>query len=257
MMGEVAGSPRSLARVLGLFDAIAHAGDGLTLARLSVELKSPKSSLLTLLRPLVAKGYLLHDSNVYRLGPAIFRLSADILSSRSFPKLIRPFMQQLVESSKESVYLAVLDRQARCVTYVEGIESPQAVRYMAPLGAPRPLYCAAAGRLLLAYEDEEWRDQYVKSVQLKAVTDKTLTNRAELKEELERIRRTGLATSIGEAVPGAAGLAAPVFDAAGKAVAALLIGAPVDRFETQLPILRKMIKEVATQASGIFVGPTH
>ncbi|MGE3759637.1 MAG: helix-turn-helix domain-containing protein, partial [Pseudobdellovibrionaceae bacterium] len=56
-MGEVAGSPRSLARVLGLFDAIAHAGDGLTLARLSVELKSPKSSLLTLLRPLVAKGY--------------------------------------------------------------------------------------------------------------------------------------------------------------------------------------------------------
>ncbi|MEA3153860.1 MAG: hypothetical protein QOK44_1449, partial [Betaproteobacteria bacterium] len=40
----------------------------------------------------------------------------------------------------------------------------------------------------------------------------------------------------------------------GKAAAALLIGAPVDRFERELPALRKLMKEVATQASGIFLG---
>ena len=66
-------SPRSLARVLGVFDAIAHTADGMTLARLSAELDSPKSSLLTLLRPLVGRGYLTHDGGAYRLGPAIFR----------------------------------------------------------------------------------------------------------------------------------------------------------------------------------------
>jgi hypothetical protein len=57
-----------------------------------------------------------------------------------------------------------------------------------------------------------------------------------------------------KAVPGAAGLAAPVFDTSGKAVAALLIGAPVDRFEHELPELRKHIKEVAANASGLFTG---
>ena len=248
------GSPRSVTRVLGLFAAITHSADGLTLARLSAELDSPKSSLLTLLRPLVAQGYLTHEGGVYRLGPAIFRLAADILSTRSFPKLIRPFMQQLVERSQESVYLAVIDRNARCVTYVEGIESPQPVRYMAPLGSPRPLYCSAAGRLLLAYSNHDWREQYLKRTPLKAVTDRTLTDRAKLREELEKIRKTGLAISIGEAVPGAAGLAAPVFDTHGNAAAALLIGAPVDRFERELPALRKLMKEVAAQASGLFAG---
>ncbi|HYC49258.1 MAG TPA: IclR family transcriptional regulator [Burkholderiales bacterium] len=253
-MAHEEGSPRSLTRVLGLFGAIARTADGMTLARLSSELDSPKSSLLTLLRPLVAQGYLTHEGGVYRLGPAIFRLATDILSTRSFPKLIRPFMQQLVERSQESVYLAVIDRSARCVTYVEGIESPQPVRYMAPLGAPRPLYCSAAGRLLLAYSDDAWRESYVKSVQMKAMTERTLTNRAALRRELEKIRGTGLAISIGEAVPGAAGLAAPVFDTGGKAVAALLIGAPVDRFERELPALRKLMKDVAQQASGLFTG---
>src|SRR5215207_4060292 len=97
-------SPRSLARVLGLFSVIARTGDGLTLAKLSAELDSPKSSLLTLLRPLVARGYLLHAGGLYRLGPSIYRLAADILASRSFPKLIRPFLQQLVERSHESLY---------------------------------------------------------------------------------------------------------------------------------------------------------
>ena len=250
-MANEESSPRSLTRVLGLFAAIARAGDGMTLARLSAELDSPKSSLLTLLRPLVAKGYLTHEGGVYRLGPAIFRLAADIISTRSFSKLIRPFMQQLVERTQESVYLAVIDKSARCVTYVEGVESPQPVRYMAPLGSPRPLYCSAAGRLLLAYADDDWREQYLKTVQLKAVTERTLTSRTALRKELDNIRKTGLAISIGEAVPGAAGLAAPVFDANGRAAAALLIGAPVDRFERNLPSLRKLMKEVATQASGI------
>jgi IclR family acetate operon transcriptional repressor len=253
-MAQQENSPRSLTRVLGLFGAIAHTGDGMTLARLSAELESPKSSMLMLLRPLVARGYLTHEGGIYRLGPSIFRLSADILSMRSFPKLIRPFMQQLVDRSQESVYLAVIDKSARCVTYVEGIESPRAVRYMAPLGAPRALYCSAAGRLLLAYADEEWRDGYLRTVQLKRVTDRTLTNRAALRKELKKIRGTGLAISIGEAVPGAAGLAAPVFDTNGKAAAALLIGAPVDRFERELPALRKLMAEVATQASGMFAG---
>lgn len=247
-------SPRSLARVLGVFDAIAHSADGMTLARLSTELDSPKSSLLTLLRPLVVKGYLTHHGAIYRLGPAIFRLAADILSTRSFPKLIRPFMQQLMERSQESVYLAVIDKAARCVTYVEGVESPQAVRYMAPLGVPRPLYCSAAGRMLLAHTDEKWREHYLKTVVLKPMTDRTLASRAQLRREIETIRKTGLAMSIGEAIPGAAGLAAPIFDAHGKVPAALLIGAPVDRFERNLPSLRKLMKEVATQASGIFQG---
>lgn len=250
-------SPRSLTRLLSLFDVVARAGDGLTLARLSVELKAPKSSLLTLLRPMVARNYLTHEAGAYRLGPEAYRMAADILSGRSVTKLIRPFMQQLVEASRESVYIAVLDRNARCVTYVEGIESPHVVRYTAPLGSPRPLYCSAAGRLLLAYEEDSWRDHYVKTVALKPLTERTLTSRAELRAEIERIRRTGIAVSLGEAVPGAAGVAAPLFDTSGKAVAALLIGAPVDRFERDEALLRKLIKDAASRASGLFAGPVR
>ena len=57
---HVAGTPRSVMRVLRVFEAVAAQREGNTLAQLSSQVGSPKSSLLMLLRPLVAAGYLLH-----------------------------------------------------------------------------------------------------------------------------------------------------------------------------------------------------
>lgn len=241
---------RATLRVLGVFESIAKAGDGLTLAALSGTLAVPKSSLLLLLRPLVAAGYLTHRDGVYRLGSSVFRLAAGILSTRSFPKLVRPYMEQLVADSEETVFLAVIDRELQRVVYVECLESPQLVRYTVPVGSSRPLYCSAAGRLLLAYESDDWRAKYLQTVKLVPLTPRTVTNKHVLGKELDKIRRTGIAVSTGEAVADAAGVAAPIVDARGVVVAALLIGAPTDRFQKELPLLRRLVKDAAGGASG-------
>jgi DNA-binding IclR family transcriptional regulator len=73
--------------------------------------------------------------------------------------------------------------------------------------------------------------------------------KAWLKQELKQIRESGLAVSSGEAVPGAAGIAAPILLPDGTATHALLIAAPTDRFERALPALRQLISEVAANAS--------
>lgn len=244
-------SPRSVTRILGLFESLAGASDGLSLAELSVTLGSPKSSLLTLLRPLVAEGYLTHGSARYRLGPFIYRLAADILATRRFPKLIRPYLEELAARSGESVYLSVLDRETQTVTHIEGIDSSQAVRYVSPLGAPRPLYCTAAGCLLLAFQDKDWVDRYLRSAKLKAMTPRTITDRTVLRRELEKIRKDGIAISIGQLAQGAAGIAAPLFNADGTVAAALVIAGPANRLEQEIPALRELLTGVAALASGL------
>lgn len=246
---------RATLRLLGLFHALAKANEGLTLAALSAMLEVPKSSLLLLLRPLVSTGYLVHESGAYRLGTAIFRLSAEILSTRSFPKLVRPYMEKLAVDSQETVFLGVMDREQLRVVYVETIESPQLVRYTVPVGSSRPLYCSAAGRLLLAYQNPEWRDKYLRTTVLKPVTSRAAISKQWLKGELEKIRRAGTAVSIGSAVPWAAGVAAPILDSNGSIAAALLVGAPSDRFQKELPLLRRLVKEAAAQVSGALAVP--
>lgn len=243
------GGPRSLTRVLGLFDALAKSPDGLSLAQLNIILESPKSSLLNLLRPLVAAEYLIHHEGRYRLGTAMFRLSASILSRWNFSKTIRPYMEELAKRSHETIFLGVLDRDLQVVTYVDVIDSRNPVRYAIPVGGSRPLYCTASGRVLLAFEDEEWSERYIRTVKLEAKTDHSLVNRKALRAELVKIRETGISISVGELFADSAGIAAPVLGPNGKVIAAIAIGAPSQRFRANQSALREMIAEVAGRAS--------
>ena len=245
-----ASGPRSLTRLLGLFGVLSQAANGMTLAELSVALESPKSSLLNLLRPLVAEGYLTHGGGAYRLGPAIYRLSASVMSAWNFPSIIRPFMEELSVRTEETVLLGVMNPEAETLTYVEIIDSPHPIRYQIPVGTTRPLYASAAGRLLLAYSDKKWLDNYLASVVFKAKTAIPIS-RGALRQELDRIRAEGLSWSIDGYLKGLSAVAGPVFDATGRCVASLNIAGPSERFRSELEFLKTTIKEVTSKASCV------
>jgi IclR family transcriptional regulator, acetate operon repressor len=242
--------PRSLARLLGLFDVLSLMPNGMSLAELNVTLESPKSSLLNLLRPLVSEGYLIHSAGVYRLGPSIFRLAAGVMSAWNFPKMIRPFMEELVDRTGESALLSVLNRESEVLTYVEIVDSPHPVRYQIPVGTTRPIYASTAGRLLLAFTEKAWRDQYVTTVAFKVKTAIPIT-RASLTRELEKIRSEGVSSSIDGYSVGLAAVAAPVFDGEGRCIASLNVAGPSDRFRHDLDNLKAIVKDVASRASGV------
>ncbi|MES2183994.1 MAG: IclR family transcriptional regulator [Pseudomonadota bacterium] len=242
--------PRSLTRILGLFDVLSHARDGMTLAELSLNLESPKSSLLNLLRPLVAEGYLVHANQTYRLGPSIFRLASGVMTAWNFPQMIRPFMVNLAHLTGETTMLGVLVPEAEVITYVEIIDSPHPIRYQIPAGTSRPLYASSAGRLLLAYADQGWSGQYLATVVLKHPMAIPFSRPA-LVRELKKIRAEGISCSFDSYTTGLASVAAPVFDAAGRCVASLNVAGPSSRFKSEFDFLQATVREIATKASGI------
>jgi DNA-binding IclR family transcriptional regulator len=242
---------RSAMRLVALFEALAKSEEGVSLAELSVTIGAPKSSLLGILRSMVALGYMEHGHGLYRLGPKSFRLAADILAIRRFPNLVRPILQDLAGKSGETVFLVVLDRLAQRVTYADIIDSANPVRYTVPTGTTRPLYVSSGGQMLLAYQDPAFVDAYIRATRLEPLTPRTITDPKQLRERLAQIRREGFSISLGETVPGAAGIAAPIFNADGSVGTGLLIGAPIDRFEQELPELKRLLREATTRVSGI------
>lgn len=243
-------APRSLGRVLGLLEAIAKAPSGLSLAELSAALGSPKSSLLNLLRPLVGSGHLLHVGGRYELGPAVFRLATEILSRRRLSSLLRPYLDELVARSGETAFLCVIDREAGLATYVDCVESPQMVRYTVRVGTARPLYGSAAGRMLLAHQPAAWCEAYLGRTPLAPLTTRTVTDPRRLRGILAEARRERVTVTMGEVVPDAGGIAAPVFNRDGTVDAALLLGAPIARFRRELPGLKGLVRDLADRASA-------
>lgn len=238
-----------------MFDALSRASQGMGLSELGEVLGTPKSSLLNLLRPLVADGYLVNDSGRYRLGGAAFRLCAGVQSAWNFTKVVRPFMEELSRRTGETVLLGVLDRDTGVVTYVEVIDSPHPVRYQITAGTARPLYVSCAGRLLLAHSPPQWQEEYLATVALRARTTSPIT-KTWLREALQQIRRDGVAWAIDAYLEGLASVAAPLLDANGHCLASLSIAGPSSRFKADLGKLIAGVQDVARRASGV-VGGVH
>jgi len=222
-------APMALARVLRVLRLLADEPDGMTLAQLQPQLGVPKTSLHALLRGLVADAYLQRSDTTYRLGSESFALGAALVTARSLAIVATPFLHDARAKSGETVLIATIDRTAARLTYTQILESHKPVRYTVPAGTTRPLFATSAGRVLLAHQPDDWTRDYLRTAELRALTESTVTDRRKLARILERIRADGHATTIGEVTPDVAGFAAPIFEADGRVNAALIVAAPIER----------------------------
>ena len=78
-----AAAPRSVTRVVQIFDDLCSRPTGASLATLSDSIGVPKSSLLNLLRGLLASNHLTFVNGLYQLGPEAYGMASAIISARN------------------------------------------------------------------------------------------------------------------------------------------------------------------------------
>src|SRR5262249_32562080 len=85
----------------------------------------------------------------YVLGLRLAELGQMALDALEIRAKARPVLERLMEVTRETVHLMVLDGQTGL--YVERIESPQRVRVASAIGQPEYLHCSAVGKAILAH----------------------------------------------------------------------------------------------------------
>ncbi|WP_423458181.1 IclR family transcriptional regulator [Ottowia sp. VDI28] len=240
--------PRSPLRVMQIVELLAESPRGLSLTQLSEQLEIPKTSVLSHLRVLLAAQYLSQQDARYLLGPAALRMGLIISAGASVPVVVRPLLEELVEATGETAMLAMLDEREMEAVYVARSEGIHAVRFSPSIGARRPLYCTAFGRALLASQDEQFLTRYFGSLVLQRVTNRTVTSERALRQILQGIRSSGVASTQEEHTRDAGAIAAPIIEGEKPVRYAMGIALPVSRAEGQ-QALRKLEQAVTDAAS--------
>ncbi|HTU02145.1 MAG TPA: IclR family transcriptional regulator [Candidatus Sulfotelmatobacter sp.] len=217
---------------------------------LGAELHLAKSTVHRLLQTLMGRGYVAQDSasGRYRLGLRFLELGAAVMDSLSIRTAAEPYLQELMEATRETVHLGVLEGHE--VVYVDKIECPRTIRMYSRVGRRSPLHCTALGKVLLAYQPEEVFRALPRSAYHR-FTPRTITTPARLHEELKRVREDGYAVDNQEFEDGLRCVAAPVRDHRDRVVASLGIAGPTARLKPiALPALIKRLKESADAISA-------
>lgn len=247
---ETTTGPRAIARVLRLFETLADQPEGLSLSDLAARLGEPKSTLLNSLRALEFDGFLNLDGTLYQLGPKAFRLATQITSGWSLMRVMRSHLRELADRAEETALLSVLDRSLQRFVHIDGIESKHRIRYVLSIGSGGPLYATASGRVLLAFQTQDYQDAYIESVAMTPLTPATTVDKRILRDQLEQIRRERFWVSMGEVNAEGGAIAAPVFGAKGNITAALSIALPLTRLQARKEELAFIVADVAAHASG-------
>ena len=243
--------PMVLHRAFALLRLLAGEPQGISLSEISVQLDMPKSSLSSILKALTEQEFLDRKGVLYTLGPESYALASVILSGRSIRQIARPYLRKTMEKCGETVLLAVPDPDMRHATYIDSIESPQAVRFVVTIGTRRPLYANASGRLFLAHMPEEQRKAYLKEVPLVPVTEKTITDPDRLEKLLAKVREDQISVTLGDYIPDAGGFAAPIYNSDGDLIAALTIEVPISRAMEEEAAFRDIARNSAREISRV------
>jgi DNA-binding IclR family transcriptional regulator len=251
-------SHRAANRVVDILELLAGSQDGLALREVSAELEAPKSSLLPLLRALTARGYLERSrAGEYRLGARALALGHGAAAQRALPDVARPALVELMRRTGETVFLGALAPDGLSVVYVDKVESEQIIRYAAGVGDRRPLHATSSGKAILAFLPPDERDTIVKALPLARHTERTVTSPSALRAALDEVRRAGVCVSLDEMVRGACGVAAPIFDGAGRVAGVCTVAGPTDRVRPHLRTLTAEVKRAARTISALLGHRSH
>jgi DNA-binding IclR family transcriptional regulator len=152
----------------------------------------------------------------------VLELSSNMTRPDDPSVVLLPAMERLRDELGETVSLYVRDRMER--VRIQAVQSEQAIRRVAPVGARLPLTVGASSKVLLAFAEDEVRREVMDDPSWPDALD-----RAEFVRQLDKIRAAGYATSFEEREPGAAAVSAPIFGRTGKLVAALAVSGPSNR----------------------------
>jgi IclR family pca regulon transcriptional regulator len=232
----------SLDRGLRVFELFGADARPMTLSDLAKAADLPRATARRILFTLERAGFVASDGKMFTLTPRVLVLAASYLSSNQVVAVLQPVLDRLSSAAQEISSLAILDGNE--VIFIARASPARVFSAGIDLGYRLPAFCSSVGRSLLGKLSNSELALALDSMDLKAMTPFTVTDKDLLLATIMTDREKGYSLVDREAEPGFRSISVPVRRYDGEIVAAINMGAHVDRVSTGemidrfLPLLR-------------------
>ena len=224
----------------------------MSIAQLARKTGIPRASVRRCLYTLTQLGYVsTEDGRSYALRPKVLGLGHAYLSSTPLVVTAQPFLDGVSEAVNESCSLATLDGED--ILYLARSVTSRIISVTLNVGSRLPAHCTSIGYVLLANLPPAELDAWLAKAELKAYTERTITSREKLREELERVRQADYAIADRLMEIAVRSIAVPVRNGAGKVVAGINVIVEAGRVSLRdmralyLPHLQSAAAELGAQ----------
>lgn len=154
----------------------------------------------------------------YRLGWKLVELGLAAEAQVGIIAIADPYLKRLRDETGLTAFLEQANGEKMVVSH--SIPSESMIAVTVRKGLEAPVHGSAGGRVMLAFSSEDVQDRMLAG-SLKPMSDRMMTDAAEVRRRLALIRQRMYDTTAGESPSGIHSLAAPVLDEGGSFVAAV------------------------------------
>jgi IclR family pca regulon transcriptional regulator len=196
----------------------------------------PRATARRILFTLQRGGFVASDGKLFRLTPQVLTLAASYLRSNQLVTVLQPVLDDISAEAQEISSLAVLDGDD--VVFIARASPTRIFTGGVDIGYRLPAFCTAVGRVLLGRMGDADLKTKLAAIPRQALTPQTITEPKRLLAAVIADRERGYALVDREAEPHFRSIAVPVRRYDDVIVAAINIGAHVDRVSTDEMIRR-------------------
>ncbi|MEX3667290.1 IclR family transcriptional regulator [Paraburkholderia phenoliruptrix] len=236
-----------LERAFAVIRALAETqSDGSRVTRLAKAVGLTQGTVHRILHALIAEGIVEQDENskLYRLSVNFFALAAQAGNPSGMRTLCRPALLRLCASLGDTIFLLVKSSfDAVCLDICEG---PFPIRsFTGDIGGRVALGVGQGSLAILAFLPEAEREEIIR-FNVPRIRGYGVLDEVYLRTEIERVRQLGYAGRNSGVLDGMAGVAVPILDRTGVAVAALSVGTLAARLsDDRLPMVVELLRRQA------------
>lgn len=212
--------------------------DGARITELADELDMNKSTIHNHLSTLEEEELVVKDGPEYNIGLRFLEFGGYVRSKSRIYRVAEPELKRLAEQTGEIASLMV-EEYGRGV-YLATAKGTDAANVNIYSGLRQPLHATALGKSILAHLPEDRLEEILDRHGLEPQTSTTITDRATLYDQLEKIREQGYAVDDGELIEGLQCIGTPIVTSQGTVRGAISVSAPTnrmsdDRFLDEIP----------------------
>lgn len=238
----------SLDRGLRLLGAFGDRASPMTLSEVATAVDLPRATARRILFTLQHAGFVSSDGKLFAPTPHVLTLAGSYLRSNQLVAVLQPVLDDISTRAGEISSLAVLDGDD--VVFIARASPTRIFTGGVDIGYRLPSFSTAVGRAMLARLSDTELKERLGAMTREALTPQTVTDPRRLLAAIIADRERGYSLVDREAEPHFRSIAVPVKRYDDTIVAAINIGAHIDRISTDemvrrfLPLLREGAAEV-------------
>lgn len=243
----------SLDRGLRLLQVFGETRGPMTLSDIARAAGLPRATARRILFTLAHGGYVSTDGKLFSLTPHVLTLAGAYLRSNLVVAVLQPVLDRVAVAAQEISSLAVLDGDD--VVFIARGSPARLFSAGLDIGYRLPAFCTSVGRAMLGRFDDAELAKRLKAMRREPLTPQTVTDPKPLLAAIVADRAQGYSLVDREAEPHFRSISVPVRRYDGEIVAAINMGAHVDRVSADEMVERFLprLREAAASVKSLLV----